>query len=145
MSVTVEVLTVVDEEIVEAFDRLLPQLSSTAQRLDREALARLIAAESTTMLVARGGGKIVGTLSLVMFAIPSGLRARVEDVVVDDSARGQGVGAALLEEAKVRAHDAGARTLDLTSRASRTSANRLYERLGFRPRESRVYRFTPTD
>ncbi|MFD7844824.1 GNAT family N-acetyltransferase [Nocardia sp. NPDC059764] len=108
-------------------------------------LARLVSAESTVVLVARSGGKIVGTSSLVMCPIPSGLRARVEDVVVDDSARGQGVGAALIEEAKTRATAAGARTLDLTSRASRTAANRLYERLGFQVRESRVYRFAPTD
>ncbi|MFJ4654780.1 GNAT family N-acetyltransferase [Nocardia sp. NPDC088792] len=145
MPVTVETLTEVDDEIVEAFDRLLPQLSQTANRLDREALARLAATESTTVLMARSDGKIVGTLSLVMFAIPSGFRARVEDVVVDDSARGHGIGAALIEEAKVRAGVAGARTLDLTSRASRSAANRLYERLGFHARESRVYRLAPTD
>ncbi|WP_067814199.1 GNAT family N-acetyltransferase [Nocardia inohanensis] len=143
MAVTVETMTEVDDEIVEAFDRLLPQLSQTAERLDREALARLAAAESTIVLVARSGGQIVGTLSLVMFPIPSGLRARVEDVVVDDSARGQGIGEALIEEAKARATAVGARTLDLTSRASRTAANRLYERLGFQARESRVYRFDP--
>ncbi|MFE3080085.1 GNAT family N-acetyltransferase [Nocardia tengchongensis] len=140
-----ETLTEVDDEIVEAFDRLLPQLSQTAKRLDREALAQLASTESTTVLVARSDGKIVGTLSLVMFPIPSGLRARIEDVVVDDSARGQGVGAALIEEAKTRASAAGARTLDLTSRASRSAANRLYERLGFQLRESRVYRFAPAD
>ncbi|MFD6354632.1 GNAT family N-acetyltransferase [Nocardia tengchongensis] len=145
MAVTVETLTEVDDEIVEAFDRLLPQLSQTAKRLDREALAQLASTESTTVLVARSDGKIVGTLSLVMFPIPSGLRARIEDVVVDDSARGQGVGAALIEEAKTRASAAGARTLDLTSRASRSAANRLYERLGFQLRESRVYRFAPAD
>ncbi|MEV0462948.1 GNAT family N-acetyltransferase [Nocardia tengchongensis] len=145
MAVTVETLTEVDDEIVEAFDRLLPQLSQTAKRLDREALAQLASTESTTVLVARSDGKIVGTLSLVMFPIPSGLRARIEDVVVDDSARGQGIGAALIEEAKTRARAAGARTLDLTSRASRSAANRLYERLGFQPRESQVYRFDPTD
>ncbi|UGT43653.1 GNAT family N-acetyltransferase [Nocardia yamanashiensis] len=140
MAVTVETLTVIDDEIVEAFARLVPQLSGTARQLDREALGRLVSAESTTVLVARSGEKIVGTLSLVMFPIPSGLRARIEDVVVDDSARGQGVGAALIEEAKARARDAGARTVDLTSRAERVAANRLYERLGFRVRESRVYR-----
>ncbi|GAB0101681.1 hypothetical protein JMUB6875_06450 [Nocardia sp. JMUB6875] len=145
MAVTVEALTEIDDEIVEAFGRLLPQLSQTAEQLDREALARVVSGGATTVLIARSDGKIVGTLSLVMFPIPSGLRARVEDVVVDDSARGQGIGAALLEEAKTRAAAAGARTLDLTSRASRVAANRLYERLGFRARESQVYRFTPAD
>ncbi|WP_040810034.1 GNAT family N-acetyltransferase [Nocardia concava] len=145
MGVTVEALTEVDDEIVGAFELLLPQLSQSAKRVDREALVELVSAGSTTVLIARLGGKIVGTLSLVMFRIPSGLRARVEDVVVDDSARGQGIGAALLEEAKVRAMVAGARTLDLTSRPSRGAANRLYERLGFLARESQVYRFVPTE
>ncbi|MGW0637386.1 GNAT family N-acetyltransferase [Nocardia salmonicida] len=144
MALTVDTLTEVDDEIVDAVDRLLSQLSPTATRLDRDALVRLVSAESTTVLFARSGDRIVGMLSLVMFPIPSGLRARVEDVVVDDSARGQGIGAILIEEAKSRAAGAGARTLDLTSRASRSAANRLYERLGFQPREARVYRFAPT-
>lgn len=143
MAVNIEALTGVDEEIVEAFDRLLPQLSRSAERLDREALARLVSAESTTVLVARSGGRIVGTLTLVMFRLPSGLRARIEDVVVDTDARGQGIGAALTTEAMTRAADAGARTVDLTSRASRVAANRLYERLGFQSRESQVYRYLP--
>ncbi|MEV6072664.1 GNAT family N-acetyltransferase [Nocardia sp. NPDC052001] len=145
MAVTVEPLTVVDDEIVEAFDRLLPQLSTTAPRLDRTALTHLATADATTVLIARSDEKIVGTLTLVMFALPSGLRARVEDVVVDDAARGQGVGALLIEAAKSRATAAGARTLDLTSRPSRTAANHLYERLDFHPRDSRVYRFIPLD
>ncbi|WP_297621123.1 GNAT family N-acetyltransferase [Nocardia sp.] len=143
MAVTVETLSVIDDEVVEAFDQLLPQLSQSAARLDREALRQLVSGEATTVLVALSDGKIVGTLSLVMFRIPSGLRARVEDVVVADAARGQGVGAILIEEAKTRAGAAGARTLDLTSRASRNAAGRLYERLGFRRRESEIYRFSP--
>ncbi|MBF6059203.1 GNAT family N-acetyltransferase [Nocardia terpenica] len=143
MAVDIEALTGVDEEIVEAFDRLLPQLSRSAERLDREALARLVSAESTTVLVARSGGRIVGTLTLVMFRLPSGLRARIEDVVVDSDARGRGIGAALTTEAMARAAAAGARTVDLTSRASRVAANRLYERLGFQSRESQVYRYSP--
>lgn len=143
VALTVETLTEVDDEIVEAVDRLLSQLSQSAKRLDRDTLMRLVSAESTTVLFARSNDQIVGMLSLVMFPIPSGLRARVEDVVVDDSARGQGIGAALIEEAKSRAGAAGAKTLDLTSRASRSAAIRLYERLGFQPRESRVYRFAP--
>ncbi|GAA5100070.1 GNAT family N-acetyltransferase [Nocardia iowensis] len=143
MAVTVEALSVVDDEIVEAVGRLLPQLSQSAKRLDREALTQLASTESTTVLIARDDGKIVGTLSLVMYPIPSGLRARIEDVVVDEAARGHGIGAVLIEQAKMRASAAGARTLDLTSRPSRTAANRLYERLGFQPRESQVYRFAP--
>ncbi|MCO1577604.1 GNAT family N-acetyltransferase [Crossiella sp. SN42] len=141
MSVSVEVLGEVTDEVREAFDRLLSQLSTSAAPLDHAALVRLATCETNTVLLARGGGRIVGTLTLVMFPVPSGLRARIEDVVVDEAARGRRVGAALTEAALRIAREAGARTVDLTSRPSRGAANRLYERLGFQPRESRVYRF----
>jgi len=140
VGVEVEIVREVTGEVVTAFGRLLPQLSTSAKRLDREALIRMVSCPANTVLVARVQEVILGTLTLVVFPIPSGLRARIEDVVVDESARGQGVASALTREAVRLARDAGARTVDLTSRPSRESANRLYERLGFKPRESRVYR-----
>jgi len=94
------------------------------------------------VLLARSDGLIAGSLTLVMFPIPTGLRAWIEDVVVDESARGQGVGEALSLEALRLAQAAGARTVDLTSRPARVAAGRLYERIGFTERESRLYRFT---
>jgi ribosomal protein S18 acetylase RimI-like enzyme len=142
MDVRVEVLAHVTEEVTDAFGRLLPQLSRSAQPLDEAALSSLVSCDANTVLVARVADKIVGTLTLVMFPIPSGLRARIEDVVVDESARGQGIGAVLTEEALRLAKKAGARTVDLTSRPDRGAANRLYQRLGFQLRESQVYRFT---
>ena len=142
MSVRVEILDEVTAEVVDAFGRLLPQLSRSAQPLDEDALRRLVSCEADTVLIARSDDLIVGTLTLVMFPIPSGLRAWIEDVVVDESARGQGVGAALTEEALRLARLAGVRTVDLTSRPERGAANRLYQRLGFQRRESHVYRFT---
>ena len=138
----VEVLDQVTDEIVVAFDRLLPQLSRSAEALDAAALRRLVSYEANTILIARSGDAIVGTLTLVVFPIPTGLRAWIEDVVVDESARGQGVGAALTEEALRVARAAGVRTVDLTSRPERAAANRLYQRLGFAQRNSRVYRYT---
>jgi ribosomal protein S18 acetylase RimI-like enzyme len=94
--------------------------------------------------VARSGGVITGTLTLVMFPLPTGMRAWIEDVVVDEAARGQGIGEALTHEALRIARDAGARTVDLTSRPARAAAGRLYERLGFTLRESRLYRYSLT-
>ncbi|MFJ5050365.1 GNAT family N-acetyltransferase [Streptomyces sp. NPDC088719] len=141
MSVEVEVVQQPSQEVVEAFGRLLPQLSTTAKPLDYEAVGRLVECDSNVVFVARVSGEIVGTLTLLLFPLPSGLRARVEDVVVDRSARGQGVAAALTEQALGMARDAGARTVDLTSRPDREAANRLYERLGFKARESTVFRF----
>jgi ribosomal protein S18 acetylase RimI-like enzyme len=139
--VTVEVLTEVTDEVVEAFARLVPQLSATTVPPDRAALDRIVSSPTATLLVARLNGRIVGTLALVMFPIPTGLRAWIEDVVVDESARGQGIGEALSLQAIELARAAGARTVDLTSRPSRAAAGRLYEKVGFQPRETRVYRY----
>ena len=78
----------------------------------------------------------------MVFPIPTGTRAWIEDVVVDEAARGSGMGAALNQAALDHARLRGAKTVDLTSRPSREAANRLYQRLGFEPRETNVYRLT---
>lgn len=138
--IRVEIAREADQELVDAFARMLPQLSSTAEALDLTALDRILACDANTMLIARSDGAILGTLTLVMFPAPAGLRARIEDVIVDHAARGQGVAGLLIREAIRLAREAGARTVDLTSRPDRAAANRLYERQGFRQRESTVYR-----
>jgi len=145
MSIEIEVVQVVTDEVVQAFGRLLPQLSRSAKPLDAEALRNMAAWQGNHLLVARLDGEIVGALTLAMFPIPTGLRAWIEDVVVDEVARGRGIGAALTREAVRLARAAGARTVDLTSRPSREAANRLYERLGFQLRDSKVYRLANDD
>ena len=145
MTVRVEVLREVTDEVVETFNRLLPQLSRSAPPLDRAAVQRIVGSDATTLLVARSDGRIAGTLTLVVFPIPTGIRAWIEDVVVDQAARGQGIGEALTVEALRLAGAAGARTVDLTSRASREAAGRLYERVGFKSRETRFYRYAFAD
>jgi ribosomal protein S18 acetylase RimI-like enzyme len=148
VAVHVEVLSEITDETVKALGRLLPQLSRSAPPLDHAGLARVVGAGCNTVLVARAGGaggqpgEIVGTLTLAIFPIPTGVRAWIEDVVTDEMARGQGVGTALTLEALRLARERGARTVDLTSRPSREAAGRLYERLGFQRRESRLYRIT---
>lgn len=142
MSVEVEVVRETTDEVVGAVARLLPQLSSNAGPPTYEDVDRLLRSEANTLLVARIDGLAVGMLTLITYPLPSGLRCRIEDVVVDDAARGHGAGAALTSEALRLAEAAGARTVDLTSRPSREAANRLYERLGFQGRDSKVYRFT---
>jgi ribosomal protein S18 acetylase RimI-like enzyme len=138
---TVEEVQFVDDELLVAMKRLMPQLSSSAPEVTSAHLEKLVQTPATTLLVARGSdGAIVGSLTLAMFRIPSGLRAWIEDVVVDQSRRGGGVGAALTRTAPGIARDAGARTVDLTSRPERESANRLYARLGFVPRTTNIYR-----
>ncbi len=145
VTVRVEVLREVTDEVVETFNRLLPQLSRSAPPLDRAAVQRIVGSDATTLLVARSDGRIAGTLTLVVFPIPTGIRAWIEDVVVDEAARGQGIGEALTVEALRLAGAAGARTVDLTSRASREAAGRLYERVGFKSRETRFYRYAFAD
>jgi ribosomal protein S18 acetylase RimI-like enzyme len=139
--VTVEEITTSSDEVLDALHRLVPQLSSSAPPLPARELDEIVSSPASVLLVARNGaGAIVGTLTLALFRIPTGLRAWIEDVVVDDVARGQGVGELLTEAALERAGAAGARSVDLTSRPSREAANRLYRRLGFDPRDTNVYR-----
>ena len=137
----IEEATEATPEVVAAIQRLVPQVSSTAAAPTEAEVAEMVASPATVLLLARNDqGEIVGTLTLALFRIPTGLRAWIEDVVTDRSAQRQGVGAALTQEALRRAAEAGARTVDLTSRASREDANRLYQRLGFERRETNVYR-----
>lgn len=140
-AVTVEVAREATPELVDALRRLVPQLSRSAPPPTAADVAAIVGHEATTLLVARDGeGRIVGTLTLVVFPIPTGIRAWIEDVVVDEAARGRGVGEALNREALRLAAQAGAKTVDLTSRPSREAANRLYRRIGFEPRDTNVYR-----
>ena len=142
MPVTVEVAETVTDDLVAAFERLIPQLSKSSAPPTRAELDEIVASDASTLLVARDDdGTVVGSLTLVVFRIPTARRAWIEDVVVDEGARGRGVGEALNRRALELAREAGARTVDLTSRPSREAANRLYRRLGFEPRETNIYRF----
>jgi ribosomal protein S18 acetylase RimI-like enzyme len=143
-------VTTVDDELVAAFSRLIPQLSQSSPAPGRSELEEMVRAPQTTLLTARLAvdgeqrGDVVGTLTLVMFRTPTGTRALIEDVVVDEAARGRGIGEALTVEALDRARAAGAKAVDLTSRPAREAANRLYQNLGFEQRETNVYRYPLT-
>lgn len=144
---SIEIITESSDELIAAMERLIPQLSRSAKPLDADACARFVAQPGVHLIVFRpdeadesGERPILGMLSLATFEIPTGVRAWVEDVVVDEAARGQGAGLELVEAALERAKEVGARTVDLTSRPSREAANRLYRRAGFAQRETNVYR-----
>ena len=136
-----EVVQRVDNDLVVAFQRLIPQLSKSNPAPTKEQLESIVASDSSHILLAKVNGVIVGSLTLVIFHIPTGIRAWIEDVVVDADARGKGVGEALTVFAIAEAQRQGALTVDLTSRPSREAANRLYQRLGFNARETNVYRY----
>lgn len=128
-------------DVMAACHRLIPQLSSSSTPISALELEEIIGSDSTVLFAARSGQEIVGLLTLAIFRIPTGVRAWIEDVVVDDQARGKGVGDALNRAALTEAARRGAKTVDLTSRPSREAANRLYQRLGFKPRDTNVYRY----
>lgn len=134
----------VADDVVEALARLVPQLSPRREAPGAVELTEMLAAPGTNILVARDErGTIVGTLTLFVVRMPSGLKARIEDVVVDEAARGQGAGQALTREAMELAARAGVRHVELTSSPTREAANRLYRRLGFEQRETNVYVWSP--
>ena len=136
--------TEVTDALVEAFELLTPQLSSSNPPPTRDELALIVESPASILLLAvdADSGAILGSLTLAWFRIPTGVRAWIEDVVVDGEARGRGVGEALNREALDRARALGAKTVDLTSRPSREAANRLYRRIGFVARDTNVYRFS---
>ncbi|MGO9963721.1 MAG: GNAT family N-acetyltransferase [Acidimicrobiales bacterium] len=135
----------VTDDLVEVMARLVPQLSSTAVPPGRAGLEEIVTAPASTLLIARLGSReapIVGMTTLIVYRIPTGLHAVIEDVVVDESARGHGVGAELVSRAVQIAREKGALHVNLTSRASRQAANHLYTKAGFVQRETNVYRLS---
>jgi ribosomal protein S18 acetylase RimI-like enzyme len=142
MSVHIEIADEANQELIEGLNELLPQLSTNAAPLTTADVEALVASPVTVLFVARDEGRIVGSLTLVVLAIPTGLRAWIEDVVVEATARGVGVGEALTSAAIEESRRRHVRSLELTTRPSREAANRLYARLGFELRETNVYRLS---
>jgi ribosomal protein S18 acetylase RimI-like enzyme len=140
VSAVIEVATEATEELREGIARILPQLSSSPPPSVDE-LGQIIADADSVLFVARLEGRIVGSLTLVLYRIPTGLKAWIEDVVVDGEARGHGIGESLNRAALDEAQRRGAKGVSLTSRPSREAANRLYQRIGFTARETNVYRY----
>jgi ribosomal protein S18 acetylase RimI-like enzyme len=161
----ISALRQVPDDLAGAFRRLLPQLSTSAPQPSDAEIEELVTSPATTLLVARDDeiategegeragapgrsvdagsaqGQIVGMLTLVVFRIPTGVRAWIEDVVVDSASGRRGVGEALTRAALDLAEAGGALTVELTSRPSREAANRLYQKVGFVARETNVYRY----
>ena len=129
------------EKVLGDINQLLPQLSKSAKPLNLKDLKGLIECSSTHLYFAEEDEMVLGMLSLVIFQIPTGVRAWVEDVVVHGKARGKRVGKMLTLKALSEAKQLGALTVDLTSRPSREVANKLYMSVGFEPRMTNVYRY----
>jgi ribosomal protein S18 acetylase RimI-like enzyme len=127
------------KHFLEAVNRLLPQLSADARLLTADDLRRIIASNASTLLFAEDNKQIFGTLTLALFRTPTGPKARIEDFVVEEQARRQGIGKRLMEHAIRHAGQSGATTVDLTSHPARHSANAFYRKAGFKIRETNVY------
>lgn len=145
MNCEVSVAEQVDDELVAALNRLLPQLLSDGASLDRGAVEELISHDGTTVLVARSDDSVIGTAVVVTFQLFTSLRARLEEVVVDKVARGQGAARALTEKALDVARDKGCQSMELTSLPVREASYDLYERAGFQSLGTTVYRYTLTN
>jgi ribosomal protein S18 acetylase RimI-like enzyme len=132
--------TVADEELWDAFQRLVPQLTSNNAPPSRDDLVALVKSESSTLLIARAdSGLIIGGANIAVYRVPTGVRAIIEDVIVDESARGQGIGEALVQRCLEIAREKGASGVSLTSNPMRVAANQLYQKMGFKKRETNAY------
>jgi ribosomal protein S18 acetylase RimI-like enzyme len=144
-AIRIEIASGIDDDTVAAFARLIPQLSSSSPPPSAAELRSIVEAADSVLFLARRDQMIIGSLTLGIYRIPTGLKAWIEDVVVDESARGLGVGEALNTAAIDEARRRGAKNVSLTSRPSREAANRLYQRLGFVPYDTNVYRISLQD
>lgn len=136
----IRIVDTVDQQLLDALQRLIPQLSSTAAIPSAELLQRIISSPDTALFVAENQGRIIGTLTLAFYAIPTGVKAWIEDVVVDAEARGLGAGKALVSEAVAYAKANGAASVSLTSNPSRTAARKLYTECSFTQPETTLFR-----
>ncbi len=136
----IELVTDTTDELLEGITRLIPQLKISASSPSREEVIRLINSDAISMIIARADNNdMIGMLTLIVYPVPTGTRARIEDVVVDESHRGQGVAVAMVKRALGIARDKGAEGVALTSNPRRAAANRLYQKMGFIKWETNVY------
>ena len=142
MALEIGQVGIITPDLVKSIATLIRQLSASAQVPTQNELEQIVSTPGTVLLAALQSESVVGMLTLVLYRIPTGRRGVIEDVVVDEAHRRQGIAEALTREALARAQAAGVRTVELTSRPSREAANRLYVRLGFHRRETNVYSFT---
>jgi len=131
-----------DSRVFDAITKLLPQLGPNTNPLSEEHFRRILKSDNSHLFIAEpDNNEIAGMLTLVTYQIPTGTKVWIEDVVVDESCRGKGIGQELTMHAIEFARSLGAGSVELTSRPSRISANKLYQKLGFIQRETNVYRY----
>ena len=136
----IDIVTQADAELLDAFQRLVPQLTDNNPPPSLNDLTALVRDSSSTLMIARNERReIIGALTLTVYRVPTGIRSIIEDVIVDNSARGQGIGEALMKRAIEIAREKGVNNISLTCNPMREAANRLYQRMGFKKRETNAY------
>jgi GNAT superfamily N-acetyltransferase len=138
--VRVDQVTEATPEIYAALERLLPQLNSQLPIPTMERLRAIVADPAVSLLLAREDERVVGTTTVIVYTTPFWIKARLDEVVVDEAARGKGVGEALVKASLDLARNKGVEVVELQSGLRREAAQRLYVRMGFKLRETNVYR-----
>jgi GNAT superfamily N-acetyltransferase len=141
MEIKIRQVVAVTQEVVTAFEQLTPQLTNARTLPTMDELNAIVHSGSAFLFVAEEDEKIAGTITLVTYRTPSGMKAWIEDVVVDESQRGKGIGKKLVRFILDYAKETGIQKIDLTSNPHRIAANELYQKMGFVKRETNVYRF----
>ena len=144
MEIVVNQLFTISQEVLDKINSLLPVLSDNLTLLTFEKMTEIINSDNTTVFIAEEDGEIVGMLTLATYVTPSGPKAWIEDVVVDKTRQGKGIGKVLVEKAIEHANQLNMNRIDLTTNPARVAANVLYQKIGFKKRETNVYRFLLT-
>jgi ribosomal protein S18 acetylase RimI-like enzyme len=124
-------------------NNLLKQLVHDSATYKPVAFSRweeIIGDKKTVVITVREDGEIIGMGMLFLILKPRGFYASIEEMMVDEAHRGKGIGEAIGRKLIEVAKERGVETIELSARPSRVPANKLYQKLGFLPKETNVYR-----
>lgn len=139
----IKIVTEVTDELVITLEKLMSLLTGRDEKISTESIESIVSASNTHLFVAVGeDNRIHGTLTLIIYTIPTRKKAYIEDVVVDLAAQGLGLGEKLLAAAIQKAKEEQVACIELTSRPFRIPANKLYQKMGFKIRETNCYQLT---
>ncbi|KIO75972.1 hypothetical protein TH53_17535 [Pedobacter lusitanus] len=137
----IEEITNYTSEIKNTVAYFLKLLQGNSTGISDHQLQEIISSENSHLFFAINDHDVyMGMLTVGIYQSPTGKKAWIEDVVVDEAFRGQGVGQTLTTFAVRFARQHQVDLLALTSSPVRVAANNLYKKLGFQPKETNVYK-----
>ena len=128
------------QEYHEAMQRFLNQLTTSPMVLTESMFHQLLSSENSHLFFIMKDEQIAGMLTVGIYYSPTGGKAWIEDVVVDETFRGQGLSKLLVAHAIEFVKSQQIPLLMLTSNPKRIAANKLYQAMGFERKETNVYR-----